>query len=123
MALTLLFAAVYYFARLGLFYAGVTGTVDFDVEVSSLTRDVVNYSCLAIGAFGFLFLLGIYLAKPWGFWGTIAVSLYTIAFDAWAVATIQPSAALGMIPGAVLIAYLLLTRRGYLGARPRTAGS
>jgi hypothetical protein len=57
--------------------------------------------------------------RPWGFWGTVAISAYTIAFDIWGLAAIAPSAAAGIIPAVVLIVYLILMKDAYLGTPRR----
>jgi hypothetical protein len=113
MTVFLLFAAVYYVARIAIFYAGVTGNMEFEEDQSALVEGVVSYSFLAIGVTGLLLLPGVYLLRLWGFWGTIAVSMYTIAFDAWAFFTVQSSAAAGVIPAAALAGYLIITRSDF----------
>lgn len=47
--LFLLFAAVYYIARVALFAANQTGGVEFERKVSELAEAVVSYSFLGIG--------------------------------------------------------------------------
>ena len=112
--LVLVFAAVYYLGRLGIFYVASTETDGFEVEVSGLERAVVEFSFLLIGVVGLALLPGLYLKKTWGFWGTIALSIYTIVFDVWAWIAIQPSAAAGIIPAVILIGYLLLVRNEFI---------
>lgn len=109
-----LFAAAYYAGRLAIFYAGVTGSMEFEEEQSDLVFNLVTYSFLAIGVVGLLALPGVYTMKPWGFWGTMGVCAYTVAFDLWALVLVQPSAAAGIIPAAVIAGYLVITRRDYL---------
>jgi len=111
------FAALYYIGRVAIFYAGATGNKAFEEEQSQLVENVVSFSFLAIGAFGLLMLPGVYLKKLWGFWGTIAVSAYTIAFDVWAFAMVQSSAAAGVIPACIILGYLFLTRKDFLSPR------
>ena len=117
--LIVLFAAVYYVARIGIFYLGTTGEMDFEVKQSQLVEDVVSFSFLGIGVAGLLLLPGVYFPKSWGFWGTLAVSVYTIAFDIWAGVLVQPSAAAGILPAAVIMGYLILTRKEYLKGPPK----
>jgi hypothetical protein len=109
-----LFAAAYYVGRLAIFYAGVTGSMEFEEEQSDLVFDFVTYSFFAIGVAGLLALPGVYMKKPWGFWATMSVCAYTVAFDLWALALIQPSAAAGIIPAAVIAGYLVIAQRDYL---------
>jgi hypothetical protein len=115
--LALVFAVVYYTARIAIFYAGVTGSMEFEEEQSALVSDFVSYSFLAIGVAGMLLLPGVYLLKPWGFWGTIAVSVYTIVFDLWAFVAVQASAAAGVIPAVVIIGLLVILRGDFMRDR------
>jgi uncharacterized membrane protein len=111
------FAALYYIGRLGIFFVATTGDMAFEEEQSELVENVVSISFLAIGVLGLLMLPGVYLKKLWGFWGTIAVSAYTIAFDIWAFAMVQSSAVAGVIPAGIIVGYLLLTRKDFLDPR------
>lgn len=112
--LVVVFAAIYYVARVGIFYVGTSGEMQFEEEQYQLVESVVTFSFLAIGVIGLITLPGVHLLKPWGFWGTIVVSVYTIVFDIWAYAFVQSSAAAGIIPAAVLLVYMLLVRKDYL---------
>lgn len=113
--LLLLFAALYYAVRVAIFYAGVSGDMSFEEDQSALVEAFVLYSFLAIGVAGLLLLPGVYLHRPWGFWGTVVVSAYTIIFDLWALAAVQASAGAGVVPAAAIAGYLLLARRDFLG--------
>jgi hypothetical protein len=117
LVLVVLSAALYYAMRLAIFYVSMSGNMEFAEEQSALVKDFVDYSFLAIGVLGLLMLPGVYLLKPWGFWGTVAVSAYSIAFDLWAFLMVQSSAAMGIIPAAVILGYLLMTSHDYLGER------
>ena len=117
--LVVLFAAIYYAARVGIFYLGTSGEMQFEEEQSQLEENIVTFSFLAIGVVGLITLPGVYILKPWGFWGTIAVSVYTIAFDIWAYVLVQSSAAAGVIPAAVLLAYILVVRKDYMSGHGR----
>jgi hypothetical protein len=120
--LVVLFAVVYYLARIAIFLAVISGTGGFEEEQSAQVENLVKFSFLGIGVLGLLMLPGVYLMKLWGFWGTIAVSAYTIAFDLWAFVSVQSSAGAGIIPAGVLMAYLLLTRKDFIKSQP-TASS
>jgi hypothetical protein len=87
--------------------------MEFEEAQSALVEDVVSYSFLAIGAVGLMLLPGVYLLKPWGFWGTIAVSVFTMFFDIWAFAAVQASAGAGVFPAGAMIGYLLFTRNDF----------
>lgn len=115
LVLVVVFAALYYIARIVIFYAGQTGSMEFEEEQSGLAEGLVVYSFLAIGVLGLVLLPGVYLRRPWGLLGTMAVSAYTVVFDAWAAIAVQSSAAAGMIPAAAIAGYLLLARKDFTG--------
>lgn len=112
--LLILFAALYYIVRIIIFFASVTGSMGFEEEQSSLVHDFVRLSFLAIGALGLLVLPGVHRRQLWGYWGTLAISVYTIVFDIWAFFAIQSSAIAGVIPAAILVGYVLVTGRQIL---------
>ena len=113
--LVMLFAAVYYVSRIAIGLMGLSGEMSFEEEQSDLVEGVVVASFLAIGVAGLLLLPGVHLRRPWGLWGTVAVGLYTIAFDAWALAAVQSSAGAGIVPAAFVTGYLLLIRGEFTG--------
>lgn len=115
--LVVVFAAIYYVARIAIFSAALSGNMNFEEEQSALVEDVVLYSFLAIGVGGLVFLVGVYLVKPWGFWGTVAVGSYTVAFDLWALIYVQASAGAGIVPAAIIIGFLIVTRDDFLAQR------
>ncbi len=117
--LFLLFCAVYYFARLAVFAMALGGANEFEREASELAEAVVLGSFLAIGVIGFVLLPGVALHRWWGFWGTILVSAYTVAWDVWAAIWVQSSAAIGIAPAAIIMGYLLLYRKDFLGGGHR----
>lgn len=75
----------------------------------------INAMFYLLGAFGLVAAYGLWNGERWGFNGTLVLSAVTIAFDVWAVATVQSSAAMGIVLPAVFIAYLLLIRKDFLG--------
>lgn len=107
------FSALYYVARVAIFYLGLSGEMEFEEEQSALVEGVVIYSFLAIGVLGLSFLVGVCLRRSWGLWGTLAVSAYTIVFDIWAFLLVQSSAVAGIVPAAIIAGYLLFARRDY----------
>ena len=113
--LIVLFAAVYYVARIAIYYAVSAESMDTDVEMTDLENAVTGISFIAIGVLGLLSLPWFYRMRPWGFWGTLAISVYTIVFDIWGLVAIAPSAAAGIIPAAVLLGYVMVFRHTYLG--------
>ena len=68
----------------------------------------INAMFIALGALGFATAFGMWTGKRWGFVGTVALSAVTLAFDAWAVLTVQSSAAMGMVLPVAFIVYLAL---------------
>lgn len=109
--LIILFAALYYVVRIIIFSASVAGSMGFEEEQSELVHNFVRASFLAIGVLGLLTLPGVYKRQPLAYWGTLAISAYTIVFDIWSFFAIQPSAIAGVVPAAVLIGYVLATGR------------
>ena len=114
LVLVVVFAALYYIGRVAIFYSGATGNMEYEQPQSVLVENVVSYSFLAIGVIGLLMLPGVFFYKQCGFWGTIAVSAYTIVFDIWAFLLVQSSAAIGIVPAALVMGCLFLMRRDFL---------
>ncbi len=112
--LFLLFCVVYYIARLAVFAMALGSTNSLEHEISQLAENIVFGSFLAIGAIGLALLPGVALYRPWGFWGTVALSLYTVAWDIWAAVWVQSSAAIGIAPAVIIMGYLLLYRKDFL---------
>ena len=120
-AFFLLFCVVYYVARLAVYAMSLSGTNSLEHEVSPLAEAIVIYSFLGIGVIGFALLPGIALHKWWGLWGTVLLSAYTVVWDIWAAIWVQSSAAIGIIPAAIIMAYLLLYRKDFLGTPAKPA--
>ncbi|KAF5072697.1 hypothetical protein DSECCO2_198800 [anaerobic digester metagenome] len=75
----------------------------------------INGMFYLLGLFGFVTAYGLWTQKRWGYFGTLALSAATIAFDVWAIVTVQWSAAMGIVLPALFIAYLLLIRKDFDG--------
>ena len=73
----------------------------------------VNYIDLAIGIAGVISVIGLFLLLRWGYWGALAISVITIAFDVWCALTIYPTALLG-IPVPAFVLFYLVPRRSQL---------
>lgn len=112
--IVLLFSALYYVVRIAIFYAGLSGSMEFEEPQTEMVEGMVLFSFLAIGVVGLAMLPGLYLGKHWAFWGTVAVSAYTVVFDLWAFLMVQSSAGAGIIPAGVILGYLVYTRKEYL---------
>ena len=95
--------------RLVFFYLGMTGAELLEVEIASSAQQMINIMFLFIGVIGLITAFGLYQMKSWGYWGTILLSVLTIAFDIWGL-TIQSTAAMGLILPVIFIIYLLLQR-------------
>jgi uncharacterized membrane protein (DUF2068 family) len=68
-----------------------------------------------LGICGLIAAFGLWRRKKWGFWGTIAVSIATIAFDVWGI-TVQYTAALGFVVPVISILYLYPKKSGLLAS-------
>lgn len=106
----LLLASLYYLFSIGLYVAESTGGLALDIEPSPVVRSFLAYSEFQIGAIGLIGIVGLALTRRWGFWITMAVSAYTIAFDGWSAVAVQASAAAGIIPPILFIGYLYADR-------------
>ena len=95
--------------RLVFFYLGMTGVELLEVEIASSAQQMINIMFLFIGVIGLITAFGLYQMKSWGYWGTILLSVLTIAFDIWGL-TIQSTAAMGLILPVIFIIYLLRRR-------------
>lgn len=76
-----------------------------DVLISYTTSLIMFVMFLFLGVCGFVATFGLWRNQKWGFWGTILVSVATIAFDIWGL-TIQFTAAIGFIVPSISILYL-----------------
>ena len=77
--------------RLVFFYLAMTGAELLEVEIASSAQQMINIMFLFIGVIGLITAFGLYQMKRWGYWGTILLSVLTIAFDIWGL-TIQSTA-------------------------------
>ncbi|MGB9853831.1 MAG: hypothetical protein ACPLRY_03370 [Candidatus Bathyarchaeales archaeon] len=83
-----------------------TGMGQFlDAPISDTISFVLFMMFLLLGVFGLIAAFGLLARRKWGFWGTIFVSVTTIAFDIWGL-TIQFTAAIGLIVPLISILYL-----------------
>lgn len=81
---------------------------------------VITVPFLLLGAFGVVTAAGLLAGRRWGLFGTVALSAATIAYDAWAIVAIQPTAVLGIVLPAAFTVYLL-ARKDRLLALPGVA--
>jgi len=106
-----IFVAVLWFlqsvGRLYFAFIGMPGGMGqfLDVPISYATSLVMFVMFLFLGVCGFVAVFGLWRKQKWGFWGTVLVSVATIAFDVWGL-TIQFTAAIGFIVPAISILYL-----------------
>jgi len=87
----------------------MTGAELLEVEIASSAQQMINIMFLFIGVVGLITAFGLYRMRSWGYWGTILLSVLTIAFDIWGL-TIQSTAAMGLILPVIFIIYLLSRR-------------
>lgn len=84
-----------------------------DNPVSDGLMMFINGMFYLLGLFGFITAYGLWTERRWGYLGTLILSAATVAFDVWAIVTVQSSAALGIVLPALFIAYLLMIRRNF----------
>ena len=111
----LLFVLAYNAFRIGLFAMTQTGAVTTDRPLDPTTNALVVSSELAIGLLGLAAVPGLAWSRRWGFWATVAVNAYAIAFDAACAVGVQLSAAGGVLPPLVILGLLLLFRSRFVG--------
>jgi hypothetical protein len=87
---------------------------------SASTMTVVNGINLALGLAGLVAISGLLLMTRWGYWGTIGVSLVTIAFDGVSGVTVSFTAFAGLILPVIFLVVLLPRRASNFGGRKTT---
>jgi hypothetical protein len=98
----------------GLAGADVLGTSAKDLLMSCFDVPIANVMLMIaipfflLGISGIAATVGLAMNKRWGIYGTLAVSVATIAYDMWAAIEIQSSAVFGMIAPVIIIVYLVL---------------
>lgn len=99
----------------GLGTTGVLGS-DLEAQLTTLLENPITDPLLVLtvpffllGAFGIVTAIGLLAGRSWGVYGTIALSVVTIIYDAWAMAVIQCTAVMGMVLPAAFISYLAIT--------------
>ncbi len=115
-AFLLLFLVAYNVFRVALFVMTQNGAVKPDHPLDPLTNAVIVYSELAIGIVGLLAIVGLLQSRPWGFWATVAVSVYAIVFDGVSAVAVQPSAAGGVIPPVLILLLIFFLRSRFVPA-------
>ena len=109
-----LLAAIQSALRMGL--VGLIMNSGFPATEKYVTPDVQAYITVmfaALGVLGFVLTYALYRRTAVGYYGTIALSAVTIAFDIWAIMAIQPTPVLGIILPVVFIVYLVLRRKDF----------
>jgi len=84
------------------------------------TMDIVNNVNLTLGLAGLAAVSGLLLMTGWGYWGTSAVSILTIAFDGVSAVAVSFTALAGLILPAVFLVILLQRRARYFGGERTT---
>ena len=80
------------------------------------TMNVVNPINLAIGGAGLVAIVGLLLSTGWGYWGMLAVSLVTIAFDGVSFAAVSSTALAGLILPILFLIVLIPGRAVYFAS-------
>ena len=96
-----------------------TGFPDTERIVSPDIQAMILATFVIIGIAGVITTYGLWIGARWGYTGTIALSMVTIAFDVWAVAAVQATALVGLVLPALFIVYLIANRSDFPG-RVRT---
>ncbi len=85
-----------------------------DAPITTEMMLALNLTFILLGALGIITAYGLWSNRVWGLTGTIALSVFTIVFDIWAMFAFQMSAAMGLILPVVFIIYLYLIKDDYL---------
>ncbi len=89
------------------------GGPELETPVSDDVLMFINAMFFALGGLGLLTAFGLWNERRWGFLGTMALSMVTIAFDVWAIIEVQWSAAMGIVLPTIFIVYLSIVRRDF----------
>lgn len=81
--------------------------------------NTVNSVNLLLGLAGLVFVAGLLLSTSWGFWGTVAVSAATIAFDAVSSAALSFTAFAGLVLPILFLVVLIPGRTSYFATAAR----
>ena len=101
--------------RLVFYYEAVFGGVALLQPMPpASTMDMVNSIDLALGLAGIVVIVGLFLSTSWGFWGTVAVSIITVAFDGVSAATVSVTATAGLILPVVFLLVLIPRRAVFM---------
>jgi hypothetical protein len=116
----ILVSVLWLLQSLGRLFFAILGTPEgmgqfLDISISYTTSLVMFVMFLLLGICGLIAAFGLWRRKKWGFWGTIAVSIATIAFDVWGI-TVQYTAALGFVVPVISILYLYPKKSGLLAS-------
>jgi hypothetical protein len=101
--------------RLFFYYeAVIAGVALLQPTPPASTMNLVNSINLALGLAGLLVIAGLLLLNNWGYWGTIGVSILTIAFDGVSAATVSATAMVGLVLPIIFLIILIPRRAAYL---------
>lgn len=104
----------------GLGAAGFLGLAMKDTVMGMIENPIGNETMvitvpfLLLGILGSVAVVGLVLQRPWGYYGTMVVSVMTITYDLWAAVSIQSSALIGMMVPTVMLTYLMLRKERYV---------
>ena len=83
--------------------------------VSPDVQAMILGAFVLIGIAGIFTTYGLLIGARWGYVGTIALSVVTIAFDVWAIAGVQATALMGIVLPTLFIIYLVANREDFPG--------
>jgi hypothetical protein len=107
--------------RLFFYYEAVfAGVTLLQPMPTASTMAVVNGINLALGLAGLVAISGLLLMTRWGYWGTIGVSLLTVAFDGVSSVMVSFTAFAGLILPVIFLVVLLSRRVRYSSGRRTT---
>jgi hypothetical protein len=92
-----------------------TGFPATEKYVSPDVQAFIIWAFVLIGIAGVITSYGLLTGARWGFFGTFALSLATIAFDQWAIEEVQVTAMLGIVLPVLFIVYLFAYRSDFIG--------
>ena len=79
--------------------------------------EAVNGVNLVLGAAGLVVVSGLLAGRGWGYWGTILVSLATVAFDGVSSISVSFTAFAGLVLPVAFLVILLPARETYFSSR------
>lgn len=100
--------------RLVFFYLGTYGGAQLITPPPpEFVTEFINAFSLLLGIAGLVVIPALLLSRTWGYWGSIILSVVTIGFDGWAVATTAWTAIAGIVIPILVLSYLIPKKRAF----------